>query len=143
MKPHDWGIIKNITVKKKTRGDAALILGDQNLLQQVLVNLLLNAAVAVQKKTNPEISITCCVPKGSDMVRLRVEDKGVGIPKQHVNEVFEPFFTQGKKEGFGLGLFISKRIIENHNGIIYAESEVNVGTQFIIEIPVSPVGENA
>jgi signal transduction histidine kinase len=50
--------------------------------------------------------------------------------------VFEPFFTQGKKEGLGLGLFISKRIIENHNGIIYSESEVDKGAQFVIELPL-------
>ena len=131
--------LKNIKVIKYFRGAPARISGDRNLLQQVLINLLLNAAVAMEKADYPEIYITCCVPKGSDIVRLRIEDKGVGIPKQHLNEVFEPFFTQGKKEGFGLGLFISKRIIENHNGVIYAESELNIGTQFIIEIPLATI----
>ncbi len=128
--------LKNVTIQKQTRGGPAQIIGDRNLLQQVLVNLLLNAAAATKKVAVPEIKITSCVPSGLDMVCLRIEDNGIGIPKQHLTEIFEPFFTQGKKEGFGLGLFISKRIIENHNGMIYAESEVGVGTQMVIELPL-------
>ncbi len=134
--------LKRINIKKQTKGEPAIILGDRNLLQQVLINLLLNATAAMKNNTAPEISITCCVPKGVDMVRLRIEDKGVGIPKHNLNEVFEPFFTHGKKEGFGLGLFISKRIIDNHNGVIYAESEINIGTQFVIEIPLLTIDQS-
>lgn len=135
--------LKNVTIRTKTKGELALILGDRNLLQQVLINLLLNAVVALKKNAAPEINITCCTPINSDMVRLSVEDNGVGIPKDNLNEVFEPFFTQGKKEGFGLGLFVSQRIIENHNGIIYAESEIDIGTRFIIELPLFDKGNSA
>lgn len=128
--------LKKISIIKIHKGIPAVILGDWNLIQQVLVNLLLNAAAAVKAEHKPELEITCCVPEGSGTVRLWVEDKGIGIPKPLLHQVFEPFFTKGKKEGFGLGLFISKRIIENHQGIIYVESEVDKGTQFIIELPL-------
>ena len=128
--------LKNIVITKKTTGIPALILGDWNLLQQVLVNLLLNASAAMRGCPNPEIVITCCAPRDAGMVCLKIIDNGVGISKRHLNQVFEPFFTQGKKEGLGLGLFISKRIIENHNGIIYSESEVDKGAQFVIELPL-------
>ncbi len=128
--------LKRIHITKKQKGEPAIVLGDWNLLQQVLVNLLLNSAVAMKQIPHPELHITCCVPSGFKTVRLRIEDKGVGIPKANLNKIFEPFFTKGKKEGLGLGLFISQRIIKNHNGIIYAESEVDKGTQFIIEIPL-------
>lgn len=135
--------LKSFNVQTQSKGEPPMVLGDWNLLQQVLVNLLLNAAAAVSNRANPEIRITCCVPRGTGMVRLRVEDKGVGIAKIHLNEIFEPFFTKGKKEGFGLGLFISRRIIENHNGIIYSESEEGRGSQFIVELPLCHAEECA
>jgi len=133
--------LKHVKVTTLSKGRKALIKGDWNLLQQVLVNLLLNAAAAVKSQPNPAITITCCVPTGSDMVRLKIEDKGVGIERRHLREIFEPFFTMGKKEGFGLGLFISKRVVENHNGIIYAESEMGKGTLMVIEMPLLSADE--
>lgn len=134
--------LKRIEITQKTKGEPALVWGDANLLQQVLVNLLLNAVSAMKNTPTPRLTVTCCVPEGSGMARLRVEDVGVGIPKSHLTEIFEPFFTKGKKEGFGLGLFISNRIIENHNGIIYCESELEKGSEFIIEMPLMETRDN-
>ena len=128
--------LKKVDITTRHRGTPPVVLGDWNLIQQVLVNLMLNGAAAMEGREHPEMIITCCVPKGTDMVRLRVEDRGVGIPKKDLTRVFDPFFTKGKKEGFGLGLFICRRIIENHQGIIYVESELDQGTQFIVELPL-------
>ncbi len=128
--------LKDIEIEKQTKGRPALIRGDRNLIQQVLVNLMLNSAAAMKESDDPSMTITCCVPDGTEMVRLRIEDIGVGIPKANLTQVFEPFFTEGKKEGFGLGLFICRRIIENHNGEIYAESELNKGSLFVVELPL-------
>lgn len=133
--------LKRIDIIKKNKGEEAVIWGDWNLLQQVFVNLLLNAAGAMKHTSKPQLTITCCVPESFGMARLRVKDVGVGIPKSHLTEVFEPFFTKGKKGGFGLGLFISNRIIENHNGIIYCESELEKGSEFIIEMPLMTTGK--
>lgn len=130
--------LKGIEVITRTRGERASIWGDWNQLQQVLVNLLVNATAAVKKSGKTQISVTCCVPKGAGMARLRVEDQGVGIPKEQLTEIFEPFFTHGKKGGMGLGLFISRRIIESHQGMIYAESNLNRGSEFVVELPLMP-----
>ncbi|MBN2059552.1 MAG: transporter substrate-binding domain-containing protein [Deltaproteobacteria bacterium] len=110
--------------------------GDRNLLQQVLVNVFLNAIAAMKDIPGKKILITFCAPPGEGATCLRIEDSGRGIPRKHLNEIFEPFFTFGKKEGFGLGLFICRRIIENHDGMIFAESEEGRGAQIIIELPL-------
>jgi signal transduction histidine kinase/ABC-type amino acid transport substrate-binding protein len=129
--------LRRIRIQKKNTGELPLVQGDWNLLQQVLVNLLLNAAAAMAHVPEPLLQITCCAPENSGMVRIRVEDGGVGIPLENLSKVFEPFFTKGKKEGLGLGLFISRRIVNNHDGVIYVESEVDRGTEFIIEMPLT------
>lgn len=128
--------LKRIVITRNLQGKSPMVLGDWNLLQQVLVNLLLNASGAIKKCPEPELTITCCVPVGVKTTRICIEDNGIGIRKHHLNKIFEPFFTQGKKEGFGLGLFISRRVIENHGGIIYAESDLKRGSLMIIEMPL-------
>jgi signal transduction histidine kinase len=110
--------------------------GDSHLLQHVMVNVLLNAKAALNDRPLKKIRITYCMSSGESATCLRIEDNGKGIPREYLNEIFEPFFTYGKKEGFGLGLFTSRRIIERHNGIIFAESEVGKGTQVLIELPL-------
>lgn len=111
-----------------------LIEGDNRSLQQVMVNLLLNALNSSQEKGAINIVCECTCNEKDPTARIVINDTGKGIPRNNLSQIFEPFFTS-RKNGFGLGLFITRRIIERHNGIIYAESEVGKGTNMIIELP--------
>jgi hypothetical protein len=71
-----------------------------------------------------------------EYVEVRVEDDGCGIPKAQLAKLFEPFTSTKGQKGTGLGLAVTWGIIDNHNGMISVESEVGVGTTFIIQIPV-------
>lgn len=114
--------------------DPLTVRGDSRALQQVLVNLLLNAQNHMQK--GGEIAITgyTGIHGKEQTIRLEISDSGEGITCENLLHVFEPFFTS-RKSGFGLGLFISRRIVERHHGIIFAESELGRGTKIIIELP--------
>jgi len=72
---------------------------------------------------------------GSDLVRIAISDTGQGIPPEHLNNIFRPFFTTRDEGGTGLGLYISHNIIHNHAGSIVVESTVGVGSTFTILLP--------
>lgn len=132
--------VKSVNVQLESKGETAYIWGDRNQIQQVLVNIFLNATDAMKGLKEPKMNITCCVAPNNSTVRIRVEDSGPGIQKSKLYNVFEPFVTHGKADGFGLGLFISKMIVEAHNGIIFAESDEGKGAQITIELPLSENG---
>jgi len=104
--------------------------GDSRAIQQVLVNLLLNALGCM----NDEGTIDIQGSKTADGIRLAIKDEGTGIAQKDLPRIFDPFFTS-RENGFGLGLFITRRIVERHDGIIFAESEPGGGTQMVIEFP--------
>jgi two-component system NtrC family sensor kinase len=105
--------------------------GDSNQIKQVLINLMLNAAEAMSPTGG---SITARTQSTSQAVNLCVEDSGCGINSEHLEHLFEPFFTT-KTRGLGLGLAISREIIEQHRGEIAVQSEVGQGTQFTVTLP--------
>jgi len=108
------------------------VYGDADRLTQVLNNLINNAI----KFTSERGLITVSTKKDKDKIELKVKDTGVGIPKEHLDTIFEPFEQAGgidaKKGGTGLGLAIVKYIVEKHNGTVRVESEIGSGTSFII-----------
>lgn len=128
--------LKKVKVERQDIGDAPVVYGDRHLLQQVLVNLFLNAQNAMNGCESSVLIVTCCCNPKEAMARVKIVDNGPGIDKAMLLKIFDPFFTHSKKEGFGLGLFISQRIIERHNGMIYAESDKGKGAQMIIELPL-------
>ena len=71
-----------------------------------------------------------------EFVEVRVKDDGCGIPETQIPKLFEPFATTKGQKGTGLGLAVTWGIVDNHNGTIKVESEVGVGTSFIVRIPV-------
>ncbi|MCK5075501.1 MAG: HAMP domain-containing protein, partial [Calditrichia bacterium] len=103
---------------------------DSDRIRRVLINLIENA-VQADPDGNPVIVSTVFE---SSKMKLIVEDKGKGIPEDNLNKIFEPHFTT-KKEGMGLGLAITRLIIEEHRGSIKAFSEKDKGTKFEIELP--------
>lgn len=115
------------------------IVGDQVRLRQVFLNLISNAI-----KFTPEGSITVCLSRVASEIRIEVKDTGIGIPPDKLETVFEAFSqvdssTTRKVGGTGLGLPISRRLIELHHGRLWAESSgiPGEGTTFIIELPVT------
>lgn len=105
---------------------------DEEQIKQVFINLIRNAIEAIG--LNGRLTVKVVVDNGE--CQIIFEDNGPGISKDYLNRVFEPFFTT-KEEGTGLGLTVSYRIIQNHRGVILAESTEGKGTTFRILLPLA------
>src|ERR1700678_1265009 len=106
-----------------------IVQGDSVQLQQVLLNLILNAADALADVINRPREIAIVTRPESGGVRVEVKDNGVGIEKEKLASIFQPFYTT-KTNGMGLGLSISRSIIENHGGQLVAKPNHGPGTTF-------------
>ena len=108
------------------------IRGNSGKLQQVFLNLFINARDAMQ----PGGSLTVRTWSESGFAHVEVADTGSGIPPEHLQRIYDPFFTtKGAKKGTGLGLSISYGIIQEHNGVIEVDSALGCGTRFRLEFP--------
>ncbi len=136
--------LKDVDISFREVRKPQIVLGNFNLLQQVVVNLLLNSLDSLKDRPKKSIEIRFCDNPGQAIIRLVVQDTGKGISKKNLGKIFDPFFTSGKAKGHGMGLFITQRIIERHNGVIYVESEKNMGTEMFVELsPFHGVKESA
>ena len=117
--------------------DALPILGDRIQLQQVILNLVVNAIDAMADMPSENRIISIRTSRVEDFAELSVSDRGSGIPEDKLKEVFEPFFTS-KAEGMGMGLSIARTIIEAHHGLISARNQVHGGASFRIRLPLVP-----
>ena len=121
--------------------DLPPIWGDALQLQQVVLNIINNAAQAIlgwRGSGEIRISTRATTMSGHSAARIVVEDNGPGIAPEHLRRVFDPFFTtKPTGEGTGLGMSISLRIISNHEGLLWAESRLGHGARFLIELPGS------
>jgi PAS domain S-box-containing protein len=135
--------LQNITIRKELSPELPALLGDSQLLQQVVFDLIANAKWAIQKKAEKsggEISISTGSNPGERTVRLSVIDTGTGIADGDMEHIFEPFFTtKPVGEGTGLGLSIVYNIVKEHNGSITAENVLGKGVAFTITLPVAGV----
>jgi len=123
----------SIRLERKYCGESVpLVLMDADQMTQVFLNILLNAIEATPP--GGAISVVSETTGGSK-VSLVVQDSGEGIPREHLDKIFDPFFST-KKKGTGLGLAIVKSIIEAHDGEIEVESEVHKGTKFIVSLNI-------
>ena len=116
--------------------DALPILGDRIQLQQVILNLVANGIDAMKDTPAENRSIRIRTSRVEEFAELSVSDRGPGIPKDKLKEVFEPFYTS-KAEGMGMGLSIARTIIEAHNGQILAENQPDGGATFRIRLPLA------
>jgi len=107
------------------------IRADKMQLRQVIVNLLQNALQAIPPDGRVAIELTRC----DDAAMLQITDTGSGIDPAHLERIFEPYFTT-KRKGTGLGLAIVRQIVDNHNGRIEVQSQLNQGTVFRIRLPL-------
>jgi signal transduction histidine kinase len=127
--------IKKINIETKVESRVT-ILGNKIELGRVFFNVLDNAI----KYTLPNGVITISDKIDSNKYILTISDNGSGIPKDILNKIFDPFFRgdlSRSTEGAGLGLTLSKKIIENHNGTISIKSQIEKGTNVIISLPLS------
>lgn len=124
---------KNINFKIDSIDDEIYIYGDYNRLNQVLLNIIKNSIEAVDTKKKSYIKVY--IKKTKEFVKIYIEDNGIGIPKENLKRISEPFFTT-KQNGTGLGVLLSKEIIAAHNGKIEYESEEEKGTKVTITLPL-------
>ncbi len=130
--------VNNIRVIKDFAPDLPQIVIDYFQIQQVFLNIIINAEFAMTEAHKEGMLIIRANQVGV-MVRMSFEDKGPGITKENLPHVFDPFFTTKEVgKGTGLGLSICHGIILQHGGNIYAESEFGKGATFVIELPVNP-----
>ena len=132
---HQLGI-NQIKLKRELAQGLPQIIGNANQLQQVLMNLMINAQQAMEGKPGTVTLSTRLLNAGQ--VELRVTDTGPGIPKEIQAKIFEPFFTtKPAGKGTGLGLSVSYGIIKDHKGEVRIESTPGKGAAFIISLPTA------
>ncbi len=137
---------QNISLVQEYPDYMPLVMGNPSQLEQVFINIALNAFDAMAQ--GGTFTVTIKLGNGqanqSDEARfisVHLSDTGEGIPAEHISNIFEPFFTtKARGAGAGLGLFVSYLIINQHNGAIEVESEVGTGTTFIIKLPTHKEG---
>ena len=129
-------LFHNINVKKKMAPFIPLVLADSQQLGHVFMNLIINAAQAMDGSGT--ITITTRESASKDRVTIEFAYTGPGIPEENLEHIFEPFFTTKEEgKGTGLGLSVVYGIIENHGGTISARSIPGRGSTFIIELPIT------
>lgn len=107
---------------------------DPNGIFHCLTNLIINAGESVQQK-NGEVSIIAELKKQKNMLVITISDNGSGIPEEEIPFIFNPFYSSKGYKGTGLGLAVTKKIIEEHNGTIEVKNNPEGGAKFIISIP--------
>jgi two-component system, NtrC family, sensor kinase len=129
------GEIKNRAKVIKDYHDLPMVNCNVNQMKQVFMNILNNAAQAIQE--NGEIKITTNYISDLKKVRIQIKDNGIGIKKENIEKIFDPFYTtKSVGEGTGLGLSISYGIVRSHGGDIGVESTVGKGTLFTVDLPI-------
>jgi signal transduction histidine kinase len=137
----------HVTVEKDTAAELPPVLGDATMLKHALVNLITNAAK--HGASGGWIGISAAVPgAGAREVEIRVKDRGPGIPADEQSSIFDPFYrgrraVEDQVHGTGLGLSLTKKIVEAHHGSITVRSEPGAGTEFVVRIPLAPAEQNA
>jgi len=126
--------LQGVSIEKNLKPNLPFIIGDRQLLQQMLLDMLNNSFWAIKKKGDSGvITLTTDYEEENKQVILYISDTGIGIAPEDIEHIFEPFFTTKEPgEGTGLGLAIVHDIIKRHNATVSVESKVNVGTTFKI-----------
>ncbi|MCX5905740.1 MAG: cache domain-containing protein, partial [Deltaproteobacteria bacterium] len=128
-------VFQNIIIRQNLDPQIPIILVDGNQIQQVFMNILLNAADAMPG--GGTLTVTSQLDPTDSFVQIRFADTGCGIAEENLNRIFDPFFTtKADKKGTGLGLAVSYGIIDRHRGQIEVQSEEGKGTTFIIQLPL-------
>jgi two-component system NtrC family sensor kinase len=135
-------IFLNVTVERRRDPTLPAVFADAAQLQQVFVNILINAVQAMDERGT--ITVTTASDAGREEVVLTFRDTGCGIPPDQLDRIFDPFFTTKESgEGTGLGLSIAYGIVSRHHGTIGVESTPGEGTTFTVRLPARAASERA
>jgi len=127
-------LFHNIQIQSSLKIDLPSAVIDPSQIERVFMNMIINAAEAMEG--NGHLTIATRLDQDKSIIEVEFTDTGSGIEKENLEKIFDPFFTT-KDTGHGLGLAISYGIIKEHKGTILVESEVGKGTTFIVRLPVS------
>jgi nitrogen fixation/metabolism regulation signal transduction histidine kinase len=126
-------ISKNIKITASVYPEDIAIAADYAQVEQILINLIKNAIEALSNKKNGTIHLKAFYT--GDGTIIQVEDNGIGISSDIIEDIFVPFYTT-KENGSGIGLSLSKQIMQNHDGTISVNSVLNKGTKFTLKFPI-------
>ncbi len=127
--------INKIRIIQEFEHNLPLIIGSQDQIQQVIMNLISNAAESMSGVSQKRLALKTYSRQKEKSVVIQVSDTGTGIPNDKISKIFEPFFTTKKKgKGVGLGLSVVYGIIKEHNGRIYIRSTPGKGSRFSITL---------
>jgi len=133
---------RGVKVLVELQPDLPLVWGDAKLLEQVFVNLFINAEHAMENAAGA-LRVRTVWNSGMGHVNVDVEDTGSGIAPEHIESIFDPFFTTKEGKGTGLGLSTSYSIVKSHQGDIRVTSTLGKGTLFRVSLPVAPAQQAA
>jgi PAS domain S-box-containing protein len=128
---------KRVILRQELTDNLPPVNGDRVQLQQVVLNLLLNAADAMSDIDRPRDLVVSTTRDEGDRVRVTVRDVGVGLDLENTDKLFDPFYTT-KRGGMGIGLSVSRSIVERHRGRLWVERNDGPGATFAFSIPLDP-----
>ena len=132
----DEAIRYNILVRTELAADLPQIVGDRVQLQQVVMNLIVNSIDAMKEVEGMREMVIASQPAEDGQILVSVSDTGIGLPQQLAERIFDPFFTT-KPHGTGMGLRISRSIIESHGGRLWAVGSSGRGATFHLKLPAA------
>jgi len=136
----DEAVRHNIVVRTELAADLPPIVGDRVQLQQVAMNLIVNSIEAMKDVDGKRELVIRSQRAENEQILVSVSDTGPGLPPQLAEQIFDPFFTT-KPHGTGMGLRISRSIIESHGGRLWAEPAAGRGATFYLNLPTAIPGE--
>ncbi|MBC2711946.1 MAG: PAS domain-containing protein [Desulfosarcina sp.] len=137
-------MIHNVKIRQALDPALPQVIGSADQLQQVFMNMISNAAEAMESKGGGVLTVKTSCGDTADSISIIFTDTGVGITPDHLDKLFEPFYTTKKKgKGVGLGLSVVYGIINAHNGSITVDSLPGNGATFTIQLPLSPERQRA
>jgi two-component system sensor kinase FixL len=142
MLVHSDAILHGVRVLVELNSGSPAVRGDRVQLQQVLLNLLLNAFDAMKATRLKEREVRVqAKSNGAAMIQISVSDNGAGLTSNKLDKIFAPFYTT-KREGLGMGLSICRSIIAAHGGRLWAENNPDRGATFYFTVPVDGIGKS-
>jgi len=127
-----------VSIRKGLAAASTAIMGDRIQLQQVIMNLIMNSIDAMKDVESARELVVRSRRTDEELIVVSISDTGVGLPAQNAGRIFDTFFTT-KADGTGMGLAISRSIVEAHGGLLWAETNLPHGTIFHFTLPVSPL----
>jgi two-component system NtrC family sensor kinase len=120
--------------------EEVMIKADKQTIQQLLINLIMNAVQSIPENQEGRITINAWNNREKGSVGITIRDTGMGIEQENISKIFDPFFTtKDVGKGSGLGLYIAHNIVEQHNGTIEVKSAPRKGTTFVIHLPLGEI----